>query len=93
MIFGRWVFAIAKNKRLRNGIGATVAVYKKFLHPRKEVCAKYPNAIKGDVFNELLVVRTEEKTVNKLQQLCVVMRHVDFDDGLLLHAVARYCKV
>ncbi len=93
MIFGRWVFAMAKKKRLRNGIGAAVAVYKKFLHPRKEVCAKYPNANKGDVLNELLVVLTEEKTVNKRQQLCVVMRHVDFDDGLLLLAVALYCKV
>jgi hypothetical protein len=63
------------------------------LHPRKEVCAKYPNANKGDVLNEQLVVRTDEKTVNKRQQLCVIMRHVDFDNGLLLHAVACYCKV
>ncbi len=55
--------------------------------------AKYLNANKRNVLNELLVVRTEEKTVNKRQQLCVVMRRVDLDDGLLLHAVARYCKV
>ena len=84
---------MAKNKRLRNGVGAVVTVYKKFLHPRKEVCAKYPNANKGDLLDHLLVVRTEEKTVNKRHQLCVMMRHVDFDDGLLLYAVARYCKV
>ena len=60
---------MARKKRLRIGIGALVAVYKKFLHPRKEVCAKYPNANKGDVLNELLVVRTEEKTAKKHQQL------------------------
>jgi hypothetical protein len=83
---------MTKNKRRHNGIGAVVMVYKKILHPRKEMCAKYPNANKGDdVLNLLLVVRTEEKTVNKRQQLCVVMRHVDFDDGILLHTVARYC--
>jgi Transposase IS4 len=44
------------------------------------------------VLDHLVVVRTEEKPVNKRQQLCVIMRHVDFDDGLLLYAVARYCK-
>jgi hypothetical protein len=59
---------MTKNKRLRNGIGAVVTVYKKFLHPRKEVCAKYPKANKGDVLNELLVVRTEERTANMRQQ-------------------------
>ena len=65
MIFGRWDFMMAKKKRLRNGIGALVAVHKKFLHPRKEVCAKYPNANKGDVLSGLLVIRTEMKLVNK----------------------------
>ncbi|KAI2505399.1 hypothetical protein MHU86_9012 [Fragilaria crotonensis] len=84
---------MAKKKRLRNGIGALVAVYKMVLHPRKEVCAKYLNANKGDVLSELLVVRTKEKTVNQQQQLCVIMRHMDFEKGLLLHAVARYCRV
>jgi Transposase IS4 len=84
---------MAKSKRLRNGIGAKVSVYKKFLHPRKEICAKYPNANKGEVLNELIVVGQEEKTVNKRRQMCVVMRHVDFDDGQLLYTVSRYCKV
>jgi hypothetical protein len=93
VIFGRWIFEMAKNKRLHNGVGAVVTVYKKFLHPRKEVCAKYPNANKGDVLDRLLVVCTEEKMVNKRHLLCVMMRHVDFDNGLLLYAVVRYCKV
>ena len=47
---------MAKRKRLLNGIGAVVAVYNNFLHPRKEVCVKYPNANKGGVLNELVVV-------------------------------------
>ena len=25
--------------------------------------------------------------------MCVVMQHVNFDDGRLLHSVSRYCKV
>ena len=84
---------MAKSERLRNGIGAKVSVYKKFLHPKKDICAKYPNANKGEVLNELLVVGQEGKTVNKRQQMCVIMRHVDFDDGQLLYTVSRYCKV
>ena len=84
---------MAKRKRLSNGIGAVVTVYKNFLHPRKVVCAKYPNANKGDVLNELLVVGQDEKTVNKRRQMCVVMQHVNFDYGQLLHSVSRHCKV
>ena len=84
---------MAKRKRLRNGIGAVVTVYINFLHPRKEVCAKYPNANKGCVLNELVVVGQDEKTVKKRRQMCVVMQHVNFDDGRLLHSVSRYCKV
>ena len=61
MIFCRSNFEVAKRKRLRNGIEAIVTVYNNFLHPRKEVCAKYPNANKGGVLNELLVVGQDEK--------------------------------
>lgn len=82
-----------KSKRLRNGIGAVVSVYKRFLHPRVLVCAKYPNAAKADVLDGLLVVGQEEKIVCKRPQTCVIMRHDDFDDGELIHVVARYCKV
>jgi hypothetical protein len=70
-----------------------VTVYKNFLHPRKEVCAKYPYANKGCVLNEPIVVGQDEKNVNKRRQMCVVMHHVNFDDGHLLHSVSRYCKV
>jgi hypothetical protein len=82
-----------KNKRLRHGIGAKISVYKKFLHPRVLICAKYPNAAKGDVLDGLLAVRQEEILVCKRLQTCILMRHEDFDDGQLLHAVVRYCKV
>ena len=91
--FGRYKITMPKPKRLRNGIGAVVSVYKRFLHPRVLVSAKYPNAAKADVLDGLLVVGQEEKIVCKRLQTCVVMRHEDFDDGELIHAVARYCKV
>ena len=82
-----------KIKRLRHGVGAQISLYKRFLHPRALVAAKYPNAGKSDVLHGLLAVRLEEKTVSKKRQSCIVMHHNDFDDGRLLHAVVRYCKV
>ena len=90
-----WSFysIMPKNKRLRHGVGAKISVYKKFLHPRALVAAKYPNAGKTDVLHGLLAIRQEEKMVSKKMQSCIVMRHNDFDDGQLLHAVTRYCKV
>ena len=33
------------------------------------------------------------KNVNTRRQMCVVMQHVNFDDGQLLHSVSCYCKV
>jgi hypothetical protein len=81
-----------KIKRLRHGVGAKISVYKRFLHPRAAVCAKYPNASKNDVLDDLLVIGQEEKVVCKRLQGCIMMRHADFDDGQILHAVTR-CKV
>ena len=54
---------------------------------------KYPNATKNDVLDNLLVISQEEKLVSKRRQVCLTMRHDDFDDGQILHAVARFCKV
>ena len=82
-----------KIQRLRHGIGAKISVYKRFLHPRAAVAAKYPNAAKSDVLEGLIAIGQEEKTIAKKRQSCIVMRHDDFDDGTLLHAVTRYCKV
>ena len=86
-------FSMPKNKRLCHGVGAKIAVYKKFLHPRAAVSKKYPNATKNDVLDNLLVISQEEKLVSKRRQVCLTMRHDDFDDGQILHAVARFCKV
>ncbi|KAI2511756.1 hypothetical protein MHU86_2650 [Fragilaria crotonensis] len=85
---------MARNKRLRHGDGAKISVYKKFLHPRAAVSKRYPNnAAKNDVLDNLLVIGQEEKVVSKCRQVCITMRHDDFDDGQILHAVAQFCKV
>ncbi len=45
------------------------------------------------MLDDLLAVGQEEKLVCKRLQTCTVIRHEHFDEGQLLHAVARYCKV
>ena len=82
-----------KNKRLHHGVGAKISVYKKFLHPRAAVSNKYPNAMKNDVLDNLLVISQEEKLVSKRRKIGLTMRHDDFDNDQILHAVARFCKV
>ncbi len=57
------------------------------------MCAKYPNAAKNDMLDDLIAIGQEEKLVPKRMQGCILMRHVDFDDGQILYAVTRYCKV
>lgn len=84
---------MARKKRLHHGIGAICQVVKRLLHPRKLIADKYPNAQKNDVLGDLLAVGCEEKTVGKKPQLCILMRHSDFDDGEILYAVVRYCRV
>ena len=45
------------------------------------------------MLDNLLVIGQEEKVVSKRRQVCLTMRHDDFDDGEILHAVQRFCKV
>jgi hypothetical protein len=83
-----------KSKRLRHGVGANkITVYKKFFHPRAAILKRYPNATKNDVLGILLVIVQEEKLFSKCQQVCLTIRHDDFDDDQILHAVARFCKI
>jgi len=56
LFFGRLFNFMPKIKRLRNGIGAKISVYKKFLHPRALAAANYPNAARTDVLHGLVAV-------------------------------------
>jgi hypothetical protein len=82
-----------KKKRLRHGVGAKITVYLKYLHPRQLVTAKFPNAQQQDVLEGCIAVQKEMKKVSRRDQQCIIMRHDAFDDGTLIHAVLRYCKV
>jgi hypothetical protein len=63
-----------RNKQLRHGVGAKISVYKTFL----------PSATKNDVLENLIVIGLEEKLVSKRRQVCLTMRHNNFDDGQIL---------
>jgi hypothetical protein len=83
-----------RNKQLRHGVGAKISVYKTFLHPRAAISKRYPSATKNYVLENLLVIGQEEKLVSKRRQVCLTMRHNNFDDGQILYAVAQfYMKV
>ena len=45
--------------------------------------------MKNEVLDNLVIAQ-EEKLVSERQQVCLTMRHDDFDNGQILHAVAQY---
>ena len=58
------------------GVGANVSVYKKFLQPRVAISAKYPNASKNDMLDDLIVMGQREKLASKqMQTTCSLMHH------------------
>ena len=83
---------MARKKKKQNGVGAVCQALKKFLHPRPIICAKYPNATASDRLEGLLVIRKELKKVNRVDRMCIIFRHGDFE-GQELHCVECYCNV
>ncbi|KAL7577946.1 hypothetical protein ACA910_007573 [Epithemia clementina (nom. ined.)] len=75
--------------RLHQGVGGKGNVAAKFAHPSEHLRAKYPNDIKEKILIGGVIVRLEQKTVNRRQQLCVVFRHHDFAE-IELHTVRRH---
>ena len=74
------------------GIGATVRVLKRLIHPSAEIRDKFKNMKKDDKLGNCLVIKKEERLVNRRQQTCVVFRHDDFPNKEL-HAVERFCQI
>ena len=74
------------------GIGATVRVLKRLVHPSAEIRQKYKNMKKNDKLSNCLVIKKEERLVNRRQQTCVVFRHNEFPNKEL-HAVERFCQI
>ena len=93
---------LEKNKNMaprskRHGVGASVKVLLKFLHPSELVRNKYPNLQSGQRLEGCTTIRQEVKHINRRDQLSLVVTHNDFhnDEGNLheLHAVKRYFTV
>ena len=62
---------------LRRGVGAKCSVLVKFLHPTKFVKSVITNVTKGQKEFDLIIVRKEEKVVNRRKQTVVVLRSDD----------------
>ena len=57
-------FLIMPSKTKRRGVGAVCSVIKRFLHPRKLVDEKYPNATHNECLDGLIALRRETCTIN-----------------------------
>lgn len=79
-------------RKLRWGVGAQIKCATRFLHPSQHIRARHPNPQKGHVTENMVLVRLEEKNVNRKQQLVVVMIHPDYPE-VELYAVQRYCHI
>ena len=81
---------IGKKKKM--GIGAVFSVLKRYLHSRKDVDIKYPNATQRDWLEGILVVDQGVIKVNHKDQVYKFFWHDDFPNQHL-HCVELYAKV
>eukprot|EP00957_Ditylum_brightwellii_P006615 501857-Ditylum_brightwellii.AAC.1 len=79
-------------KKKRYGVGAVCSVIKRFLHPRKFVDEKYPNATHHEHLDGLIAFRRETCTVNHQQKQDVVFHHKDFETQEI-YVMEHYSKV
>ena len=78
------------------GKGAIVSSLLKFLHPSELIRKKYPNPVHGHHLSGCIALRQEVKKVNRKEQLCLVVHHLEFktgDEYDALHAVVKHWKV
>ena len=64
------------------GIGATVSLQCKFLHPRHHRNAVFPDLFPGQRLTNARVVRRALKTINQEPTVCVVLNHEQFKDDM-----------
>ena len=81
----------------RLGKDAKVSVMTKYLYPSRTINEVLQNYESNHRLNNCIVVRMEEKKVNRRNQLVMVLKHKDFktNDGEPeeIYAVTRWCKV
>ena len=81
-----------QKRKKRNGVGARCRVLKRFLHPRKDIADRYPNANAQARLDNLVVIRREANIVNRAEKRCIIFRQDDFPNAEL-HCVERYATV
>ena len=84
-------------RKKTHGVGAVVSSLMKFLHPSALIREKFPNPVHGQQLEGCQTVRQEVKTINRKDQLSLVVTHQDFKDGngdlQELHAVKKHFAV
>lgn len=75
------------------GKGAEVSCLTKYLHPSEHIRNKHPNLVNGHRTEGCIVLRLETKTVNRRDQVCVVVRQDVEYPNVELHAVRQWFKV
>ena len=73
-------------------MGATCAVYSRYIHPSKIVSEKYPNRAHAHILHDLVAIRKEKKVVNRVERDVIIFRHDNFP-AVELHTVLRWAKV
>ena len=81
----------------RLGKDAKVSVMTKYLHPSRLINEVLQNYESNNRLNNCIIVRMEEKKVNRHYQLVIVLKHEELktNDGEPeeIYAVTRCCKV
>ena len=84
-------------RKKTHGVGAVVSSLIKFLHPSALIREKFPNPVHGQWLEGCQTVRQEVKTINRKDQLSLVVTHHDFKDGngdlQELHAVKKHFAI
>ena len=81
---------MAPKKRL--GTGAKCTVLARYLHPSKRINDVFPDRTHQQRVDDLVVVREEEKEVNRIKKGCIIFTHLLFS-GEELFCVKRWAKV
>ena len=78
--------------RKHHGIGPIASVQIRHLHPRRVVEAMYQNVGYQDRLDGCIELEQREMRVNRVAQVCIVLRHELFENTQL-HAVKRWVKI
>ena len=79
-------------KKKSMGIGATVTVLTRLVHPSEHIREKYPNLEKDHRFENCVVTGRCKKKVNRKEQTVVTFRCNEIEN-VVLYAVERYCNI